>query len=84
MVFFMMIRQIRMLLGLIEPTADAIDEVKRMAPWQKSKLQQQADRFEIAELKSLYSKLFEIEKAMKTGNLSMTLPETIDFLLLDI
>ncbi len=84
MVFFMIVRQIRILLGLIEQTNDQIEELKRIAPWQKSKLQNQADSFEIDELKNLYSKLFEIEKAMKTGNLSMTLTQTIDFLLLDI
>ncbi len=84
MVFFMMVRQIRMLLGLIEPTTDGIDEIKRMAPWQRTKLQNQADRFETSELIQFYNKLFKIEKAMKTGNLGMSLTETIDFLLLDI
>lgn len=84
MVFFMMIRQIRILLGLIEPTSDSIEEVNRMAPWQKSKLQNQADYFEIEELKIIYSKLFAVEKNMKTGNLATGLSQTIDFLLLTI
>lgn len=84
MVFFMIIRQIRILLALTEVTSDNIEEVKRIAPWQKSKLQNQADLFEINELIKLYAKLFEIEKAMKTGNLTTSLPQTIDFLLLDI
>lgn len=84
MVFFMMVRQIRMLIGFIEPTSDSIDEIKRMAPWQKSKLQNQADFFEVQELKDLYSKLFEIEKGMKTGTLVSSMTQTIDFLLLTI
>lgn len=84
MVFFMMIRQVRILLALIDPALDGIDEVKRMAPWQKTKIQNQADNFEIDELKSLYNKLFEIEKGLKTGTLPIPLKQTIDLWLLDI
>jgi len=87
MVFFMIVRQIRSLLALSEAQPqglNTIDEVKRMAPWQKSKMQSQADFFEIDELKNLYSKLFEIEKELKTGGLSANLTQTIDFLLLEI
>lgn len=84
MVFFMIVRQVRILLALIEPAADPIDEVKRMAPWQRGKLQNQADFFEIEELKKFYRKLFEIERGLKTGGLSTPLDQTIDFLLLDI
>lgn len=84
MVFFMMIRQIRQLLALVDPVSDQIDEVKRMAPWQKTKLQSQADSFEVKELINLYKNLYGIEKAIKTGNLSGPLSQTIDFLLLTI
>ena len=84
MVFFMMIRQIRMLLGLIEHTNNDIDELKRLSPWQKSKLQNQVDLFEPERLLRIYSRLFETEKAMKTGNLTSDLTQTIDLLLIDI
>lgn len=84
MIFFMMIRQVRLLLSLTEPVSDSIEEAKRMAPWQKSKLQNQVDYFEVDEIKSFYCKLFEIEKDMKTGNLVSSLTQTIDFLLLSI
>ncbi len=84
MVFFMMVRQVRLLMGVMEFTQDPIDEVKKMAPWQKGKLQKQADAFEMEELIKLYSKLFEIEKGMKTGTLPVSLSSTIDFLLLEI
>ena len=87
MVFFMITRQIRSLFALSEARpegSNTIDEIKRLAPWQKSKLQSQADFFEIGELKKLYSKLFEIEIGLKTGGLSASLVPTIDFLLLDI
>ncbi len=84
MIYFMMVRQIRLLLALVDQTGDTIDEVRKMAPWQKSRLQTQADYFEIDELKSFYKKLFEVEVAMKTGNLSSSFASTIDFLLLEI
>lgn len=84
MVFFMLVRQVRLLLALTEPGSDGIDEVKRMAPWQKGKITSQADRFEIGQLKLLYAKLFEIEKAVKTGNLPTSMTQSIDILLLEI
>lgn len=133
MVYFMIVRQVRLLLALVHPAGvhsaarrvedqissrlhlrgteaesrvrlldrgggrlqqseshdssgvdNPIDEIKRIAPWQKQKLQNQANSFEIGELKKLYNNLFEIEKDMKTGNLSTSLSSTIDFLLLEI
>lgn len=93
MVFFMIIRQVRLVLACLPDPhqvrvglthKDEIDELRRMAPWQKQKLQSQADFFEIKELKKLYSKLFEAELGLKTGSLPMPLPQAIDFLLLEI
>src|SRR5258706_3092333 len=83
-VFFMLVRQLRMLLALFEPGDESIDEVKRMAPWQKSKLQKQAKLFTIESLKDFYKKLLDIDIAQKTGGLALPLSETIDFLLLEI
>src|SRR5258708_3698970 len=45
MVFFMFVRHIRMLLALKDAGEHPIDEVKRIAPWQKSKLEKQATYF---------------------------------------
>lgn len=84
-VFYMLERHIRMLLALFEGDTDGtIEEVKRMAPWQKSKLQKQAKFFTIESLKDLYKKLLDIDVAQKTGGLALPLSETIDFLLLEI
>jgi DNA polymerase III delta subunit len=83
MVFFMFIRQIRMLLALHSGSGGEIEEVKKLT-WQRSKMQQQAGKFSFEELINLYSKLFAIEKAQKTGTLSAPLTTTIDFLLLEI
>src|SRR3989344_6724937 len=45
MVFFMLVRQVRLLLALREQSTEQIDEVKRLAPWQLNKLQRQAGLF---------------------------------------
>lgn len=84
MVFFMIIRQVRLMLALTDPTNTAeIDELKRMT-WQRGKMQQQANMFGKEALLDLYNKLFEIEKRQKTGTLPAPLSTLIDFLLLEI
>jgi hypothetical protein len=88
MIFFMLIRQMRLLLALLETQKDnsseVIDELKRMQPWQKQKLQKQANLFTQEQLITLYQKLFAIEWGQKTGNLSLSLIASIDFFLLTI
>lgn len=86
MVFFMLIRQIRLLLNLSgnnQPTEE-IDELKRMAPWQKGKLHTQAKLFTNEQLITIYNTLFHIESGQKTGNLNTSLTSAIDFLLIGI
>lgn len=82
LLFFMIIRQFRLLLGVVSNSE--IDEVKRLAPWQKNKLLSQAKLYSKDMLLSFYSKLSEIDLGQKTGALTMPLRETIDFLLLDL
>src|SRR6266568_768058 len=87
MVYFMLVRQFRMLLALSETktqTENPIDELKRIAPWQKGKLEKQANAFELGHLVNLYDKLFQIEVGQKTGGLSTPLVSTIDFFLLEV
>jgi len=104
MVFFMLIRQIRLLLALSQTrhsgeeerrlqnpdsgrarmTENEIDELKKMAPWQKSKLEKQASLFPQEQLIVFYQKLFTIEVGQKTGTLTAPLVSTIDFLLLEV
>lgn len=107
MIFFMMVRQVRLLLALMPSLREAerrsnpnkeiaalptvarndenkIDELKRLAPWQKTKLQQQANLFDQKQLLNLYKKLFLLEIGQKTGNLPNTILTSIDFLLLEI
>lgn len=84
-VFFMLIRHIRLLLALYEGSTGAlIEEVRRMAPWQKNKMQKQAKHFTLEQLMTLYNKLFQFDLGQKTGTLSLSLARAIDFLLLEI
>lgn len=84
MIFFMLIRQFRILLALSDKGTETISEVFRLAPWQKGKLERQAGLFEKNYLTQLYSKLFHIELAQKTGALSSSMISTIDFFLVEI
>lgn len=83
-VFTMIVRQFRLMLGLIEISKENIDEVKRLAPWQRGKLTKQASMFGIENLKKTYKKLYKIDKSQKTGSSNLNLTQSIDILLLEI
>jgi len=84
MVFFMLIRQFRLLIALADNDGATISEVGRMAPWQRGKVEVQAKLFETSTLIDLYSMLFEIETLYKTGGLTGSLVAQIDFFLLNV
>lgn len=89
LILFMMQRQIRLLLAFSSRHPEAndignIDEVSRLAPWQMEKLERQAQLFDVSQLKNIYKKLYEIEIGQKTGGLTLSLTQSIDFLLLEI
>lgn len=84
MVFFMLVRLFRILLALSGSQGETISEVARLAPWQKPKSEKQAQLFGAEKLKKIYSKLFQIELAQKTGTLSTSLITSIDLLLTEI
>ncbi len=84
-VFFMIVRHFRILLAILDyDQENKIDEVKRMAPWQMSKLKKQAALFGKDRLLGHYAALFTIETAMKKGKLALPLQQTIDFFLADL
>lgn len=84
LVFFMLLRQFRLLLALSDTSFENIDEAQRLVPWQRGNLEKQARSFSDAKLKELYHKLYAIDLGQKTGTLGMTLTQTIDFFLTDI
>lgn len=61
-----------------------ISEVKRLAPWQKGKLEKQAKTFSLQQLLRLHEQLFQLDLAQKTGTLSQPLDKSLDFLLLSL
>lgn len=86
-IFYLLIRHIRLLLALHSEsgmTDKSIDEVKRMQSWQLTKLQKQSSQFTLEQLLLIYNKLYDIESAYKTGNLTQSLTRAIDILITDI
>lgn len=83
-VFYLLMRQIRVLLALLDETDDPIEELKRMAPWQKGKLAKQAKLFTKDHLLTLHKQLYEIDHGQKTGTLPYPLSTAIDIFLLSI
>lgn len=80
MVFFMLVRQFRLLLAIRENAS--IDEVQRLAPWQKSKLLTQAKSFPQTRLINTYIALHGMDRDAKTGRQGSSLTTNIDFFLL--
>lgn len=84
MIFYMLIRQFRILIALSEPNAEQIDEIKNLADWQRQKFLNQSKKFSKADLLRIYKKLYEIDYSQKTGSASFSLLQAIDFLLADL
>lgn len=84
LVLFMLVRQFRLLLSVFEKSANNIDEVKRLAPWQLTKLQRQAHFFSKEQLMNIYKNLGKLDSGLKTGSLNLSLTQAIDFFLLEI
>lgn len=94
MIFYMLIKQLRMLLAC-KPDSDSntnantavydpIDDIKKMQPWQKQKITQQAKLFTKTSLLDVYNNLFRLEIGIKTGTLTVPLSSAIDFLLMEV
>lgn len=83
MLFYMLIRQFRILLALKDPKP-TIDEAERLQPWQKTKLLSQSRTFDVVTLRKKYKALYEIDLQQKTGENATALPATIDFFLSDL
>lgn len=82
LIFFMLVRQFRLLIS--HANDERIDEIKRMAPWQLSKLKRQSDYFDKQNLLKLYSTLYDIDLGQKTGKFPYTMEKSIDFFLLGL
>lgn len=85
LIFFMIVRQFRLLLAIQEENMEnQLDEIKKMAFWQKARLSNQAKLFPKDRLKEIFAKVMEIEISQKLGKIILSLPQSIDFLLLSL
>lgn len=83
-IFSMLVRQFRLLLGLSGNSSNKIDELKRLAPWQSSKLERQMSIFGQEKIKEIMKKLYKIDRDTKTGKTNLMLTQSIDMLMLEI
>jgi len=84
-ILYMMVRQLRLLIALTSmDKSDTIEELAKIAPWQRGKFEKQAIFFGQGRLITLYHRLYNIDLSSKTGTLSTPTAHAIDFLLLDI
>ncbi|MBI3985129.1 MAG: hypothetical protein HY344_04330 [Candidatus Levybacteria bacterium] len=84
LIFYMMIRQFRLLLAVSSDGSKNIDEAKRLAPWQISKLKKQAQYFGKEKLIHAYKKLYKIDYETKYGLSSFNLSSAIDIFLIGL
>jgi DNA polymerase III subunit delta len=76
--FFMIVRQFRLLIQAREilDEGGSVDEIQNemhQHPFVSSKLAEQARRFPMARLEIIYRRLFEMDEAMKTSQMSLEL-----------
>jgi len=83
LVLYMMIRQFRLMLALVAEDL-LIDEVKRIAPWQKDKVRKQANLFGEEKLIRSLKKLHIIDLKQKSGQTGLTLIQAVDIFLLSV
>jgi hypothetical protein len=78
LVFFMIIRQVRLLLQA--KTSSNLS----MAPWQANKLKTQSGKFSLQKLQTLHHNLLQIDYDIKTGNTLLPLPQLLDNLVIKL
>lgn len=79
-IFYSLIKRLRLLMML--GSQDESTELSKMAPWQKSKLQQQVRMWDVEKLKKFYFELQKTEVKLKTGKLPTGLSKHLDTLIL--
>jgi len=85
LLFYMIVRHFRLLLAVTDKSLENIDEVLKMSPWQKSKLEKQSRSFTKEHLVKILKKLMNIDYFQKTGQSQLSLTQNIDmFLLSDV
>lgn len=81
-VFAMLVRQIRLLLGIFYSAP--ISELQKMASWQKSRLHSQVRHFSHDTLHTLYKELLTIDYQIKTGRSALPLTNRIERIIMKL
>lgn len=84
LIFYMLVRQFRLLLAVTSTGSQNIDETKRLAPWQSSKLKSQAQYFGKEKLIKTYKGLYKIDYETKFGLTAFDLSRCLDIFLIDL
>ena len=81
-VLYGLVRRVRQLIIIKSNNYPDFSELKRMQPWQISKLKKQASLWSEEKLKKTFLELAELDEKMKTGSLPMPLASHLDIILL--
>ena len=84
LVFYMLVRQFRLLLFLKSGEKTGLEELDRMADWQKSRLLEQAKHFTIEQLTAIYRQLLEIDYKEKSGLAAYPITQTLELFLANL
>lgn len=80
-IFYALIKRVRLLIMMKLSDKQSFDEVNKMAPWQRGKLQKQADLWTLDGLLDFYKKLFETEIDLKSSGIANSLSDRLDNLI---
>ncbi|TSC54011.1 MAG: Uncharacterized protein LiPW16_201 [Microgenomates group bacterium LiPW_16] len=83
-IFYMLVRQFRFLLLLKDGVTSGVEELDRLASWQKERLARQAKHFSLEQLVEIYQKLLEIDYQQKTGQAAFNLTKTLELFLTNL
>ncbi|KKU90866.1 MAG: hypothetical protein UY21_C0016G0011 [Microgenomates group bacterium GW2011_GWA1_48_10] len=78
----MLARQIRLLLLVKSQAATGPEDFLRLSPWQKSRLSSQSQHFTLTSLLELHHQLLNLDYQNKTGTSLLSLPDSLELLLL--
>mgnify|MGYP001611414669 CR=1 FL=1 len=80
-ILYALTNRVRQLLMIKQNDPNAFEEIQKMAPFQRSKIQSQARNWTEHDIIVVYKRLFECEVGMKTSSLPLPLINHLDFLI---
>lgn len=80
-IFYALIKRVRLLIMFKLSDKQEFSELSKMAPWQKGKIQKQADCWTLNGLLDFYKKLFETEIDLKSSGIANSLSDRLDNLI---